>query len=79
MAAVLANGKRLLAQGTVLQAIGRSRTPKAGTGGLSTVDDLPFFLSADVLNPFISDELRLSRPPSFFASRVVKGRLVTTQ
>src|SRR5690349_1992576 len=49
MAAVLANGKRLLAQGTFLKALGRSRTPKAGTGGLATVDGLPFFLQAEIL------------------------------
>ena len=35
-AAVLPNGKRLLTQGTFLQALGRSRTPKAGTGGMAT-------------------------------------------
>ncbi|MDA1315626.1 MAG: P63C domain-containing protein [Acidobacteria bacterium] len=66
MAAVLPSGKRLLAQGTLLRAIGRSRTPKAGTGGLSTGDDLPFFLSADILKQFISDELRLSTTPILF-------------
>jgi P63C domain-containing protein len=66
VAAVLSNGKRLLSQGTVLQAIGRSRTPKAGTGGFSTVDELPFFLQADKLKPFISEELRLSTTPILF-------------
>jgi hypothetical protein len=66
VAAVLTNGKRLLSQGTVLQAIGRSRTPKAGTGGFTTVDDLPFFLQADVLKPFISDELMMSTTPILF-------------
>src|SRR5450759_4897793 len=55
VAAVLPNGKRLLAQGTFLKAIGRSRTPKAGTGGLSSVDGLPFFLQAELLKPFISE------------------------
>jgi hypothetical protein len=65
-AAVLPNGKRLLSQGTFLQAIGRSRTPKAGTGGLSTVDGLPFFLQAEQLKPFISEELRLSTTPIMF-------------
>src|SRR6266446_6325971 len=59
-AAVLPNGQRLLTQGTLLMAIGRSRTPKAGTGGYTTVDDLPFFLQAEQLKPFISDELRVS-------------------
>jgi hypothetical protein len=65
-AAVLPSGKRLLSQGTFLKALGRSRTPKAGTGGLSTVDGLPFFLQAEVLRPFITDELRLSTTPILF-------------
>lgn len=69
VAAVLPNGKRLLSQGTVLQAIGRSRTPKAGTGGFSTVDGLPFFLQAEVLKPFISEELMLSTTPILFRLR----------
>ena len=66
LGAVLQNGKRLLSQGTFLQALGRSRSPKAGTGGLSTVDGTPFFLQADVLKPFISKELLLSTTPIFF-------------
>lgn len=66
LAAVLPNGKRLIVQGTMLTAIGRSRTPKAGTGGTVNVDGLPFFLSAEVLKPFITDELRLSTTPIFF-------------
>ena len=66
VAAVLPNGKRLLSQGTVLQAIGRSRTPKAGTGGFSTVDGLPFFLQAEALKPFISEELMMSTTPILF-------------
>jgi hypothetical protein len=66
MAAVLPNGKRLIVQGTMLTAIGRSRTPKAGTGGSVNVDGLPFFLSADILKPFITEELRLSTTPIFF-------------
>jgi P63C domain len=66
IAANLANGKRLLSQGTFLQAIGRSRTPKAGTGGFSNVDGLPFFLQAEALSPFISEELRLSTTPILF-------------
>jgi len=71
IAAVLTNGKRLLSQGTVLQAIGRSRTPKGGTGGFSNVDQLPFFLSAEVLKPFISEELLMSTTPIHF--RLKKG------
>jgi hypothetical protein len=69
VAAVLPNGKRLLSQGTVLQAIGRSRTPKAGTGGFSTVDGLPFFLQAETLKPFISEELMMSTTPILFRLR----------
>jgi len=66
IAAVLPNGKRLLIQKTVLTAMGRSRSPKAGTGILSTVDDLPFFLSAEVLKPFITEELMQSTTPIHF-------------
>jgi hypothetical protein len=66
IAAVLPNGKRLIVQGTMLTAIGRSRTPKAGTGGSVNVDGLPFFLSAEVLKPFVTEELRLSTTPIFF-------------
>jgi hypothetical protein len=72
VAAVLPNGKRLLAQGTFLKALGRSRTPKGGTGGFTTVDGLPFFLQADVLRPFISEELLLSTTPILF--RLKRGQ-----
>lgn len=64
--AVLEDGTRLLSQGTFLQAIGRSRTPKAGTGGLTTVDGLPFFLQAELLKPFVSSELEVSTKPVVF-------------
>ena len=60
---VLEDETRVLAQGGFLQAIGRSRTPKAGTGGLSNVDELPFFLRASQLKPFVSKELALSTKP----------------
>jgi len=65
-AAVLPNGKRLLTQSTFLLAIGRSRSPKGGTGVLTTVDGVPFFLQADLLSPFISEELLASTTPIFF-------------
>lgn len=68
-AAVLSNGKRLISQGTFLRAIGRARSPKAGTGVLSTVDDLPFFLQAPVLKPFIDEDLRVSTTPVFFLQK----------
>jgi hypothetical protein len=71
-AAVLPNHKRLLTQATFLRALGRSRSPKAGTGVLTTVDGIPFFLQADVLKPFISEELLASTTPVFFLDK--KGR-----
>ena len=65
-AAVLADGTRLIAQAAFLKALGRSRSPKAGTGVLTTVDDLPFFLQAKVLKPFIDNELAESAKPVFY-------------
>jgi hypothetical protein len=74
-AAVLPNGKRILSQGSFLMAIGRSRTPKAGTGALTTVDGLPFFLQAEALKPFISDALRETTTPIFFRTKDGKRAL----
>jgi hypothetical protein len=65
-AANLKDGRRVLSQGQFLLAIGRSRTPKAGTGVKSAVDELPFFLQAEALKPFISNELRVSTKPIHF-------------
>ena len=70
--AVLADGTRLITQGAFLKALGRSRSPKAGTGVLTTVDELPFFLQANVLKPFIDKELALSTKPIFY--RTEKGK-----
>jgi len=67
--AVLPNGKRIVTQGTFLTSLGRSRSPKAGTGVLSTVDGLPFFLQAEVLKPFISDALMESTTPIFYRTK----------
>ena len=72
IAAVLPGGIRVVLQATFLRAIGRSRSPKAGTGVLSTADGLPFFLSAQKLQPFIDDELRESTKPIFWLDD--KGR-----
>lgn len=74
-AAVLPNGKRLITQATFLKALGRSRSPKAGTGVLSTVDGLPFFLQAEALKPFISEELTMSTTPIFYRTKA-GGRAV---
>ena len=68
-AAVLSDGKRLLIQSTFLRALGRSRSPKAGTGVLSTVDGLPFFLQAEALKPFITNEIYESTKPVFFRTK----------
>lgn len=64
--AVLPNGTRIITQATFLRALGRSRSPKAGTGILSTVDGLPFFLQAEALKPFISEDLAMSTTPIFY-------------
>jgi len=69
--AVLETGARLLTQETFLNAIGRARKAKAGTGSEKLVDGLPPFLAADYLKPFISEELRQSTAPVLF--RVPKG------
>ena len=67
--AVLPNGARIITQATFLRALGRSRSPKAGTGVLSTVDELPFFLQAEALRPFISDDLLQSTSPIFYRTK----------
>ena len=70
---VLADETRVLSQGGFLQSIGRSRTPKAGTGGISNVDELPFFLRSARLRPFISRELIMSTHPIIF--RLTSGQI----
>ena len=68
-AAVLRDERRIITQGTFLRALGRSRSPKAGKGVLSTVDELPFFLQAKVLKPFIDKDLALSTNPVFYRTK----------
>lgn len=65
----LPSGQRVITQATFLRSLGRSRSPKAGTGVLSTVDELPFFLQADVLKPFITNELAESTRPIFYRAK----------
>lgn len=65
----LPNKKRIITQAAFLRALGRSRSPKAGTGVLKTVDDLPFFLQADVLKPFINEGLYTSTKPIFYRTK----------
>lgn len=68
-AAVLQDETRIITQATFLRALGRSRSPKAGTGVLSTVDELPFFLQADALKPFIDKDLVESTKPIFYRTK----------
>lgn len=68
-AAVLQDERRIITQATFLRALGRSRSPKAGTGVLSTVDELPFFLQAEALKPFITDGLVEAIKPIFYRTK----------
>ncbi|WP_027330865.1 P63C domain-containing protein [Marinimicrobium agarilyticum] len=67
--AVLPDGTRVISQATFLRALGRSRSPKAGTGVLSSGEQLPFFLSAAALRPYISEDLIESTKPIFYRSQ----------
>ena len=62
--AVLEDGTRVLTQSGFLTAIGRSRTPKAGTG--ATVAKVPIFWVAGNLKPFIDKDLLVSTMPIKF-------------
>lgn len=64
--AVLSDGRRIITQADFLRTLSRSRSPKAGTGVFSTVDELPFFLQAEVLKPFITSDLLVSTKPIFY-------------
>lgn len=67
--AVLPNGQRIITQATFLRSLGRSRSPKAGTGVLSTAEGLPFFLQSEALKPYITDDLAMSTTPVFFRTK----------
>ena len=60
---VLEDETRVLSQGGFLQAIGRSRTPKAGTGGVDLTQSI---LAASNLKPFVSESLGVSTKPILF-------------
>jgi hypothetical protein len=68
--AVLADGRRVLTQMGVMRAIGRGRPQAQRTVG----EDLPPFLSAASLKPFISDDLRRSSTPIVFAPKGGGGK-----
>ena len=63
---VLSDETRVLTQREFLTAIGRSRGPKAGRGGMEKVGALPFFLSPRQLRPFITNKLKMLGRPVFF-------------
>lgn len=64
--AVLEDGTRVLSQGSVLNAIGKHARPKAGQGATFNVDEVPAFLAAKSLQPFLSHELLMSTKPVRF-------------
>jgi P63C domain len=55
--AVLNNRTRVITQASFLRLLGRSRSPKAGTGVYATADGVPFFLQAKILAPYITDDV----------------------
>lgn len=66
--AVLADGRRLLTQQGMLQAIGRARSAKGGQGATQGIDKPPAFLAAKNLKPFITNALKASTTPVRFKS-----------
>lgn len=64
--AVLEDGRRLLTQQGFLQAIGRARSAKGGQG--ASGDNLPAFLAAKNIKPFIDSDLVTSTKPVIFRS-----------
>lgn len=67
--AVLEDDRRIITQAGFMRSLGRSRSPKAGTGVLTTADNVPFFMQAEVLQPFIDDETLEVSQPVFFRSK----------
>jgi hypothetical protein len=64
--AVLEGGTRVLTQKGFLRALGRSPSPRGMEGG---GDQLPAFLRAKSLSPFISEDLRSATEPIVFVHR----------
>ncbi len=62
--AVLQNGQRVLSQGGLLTALGRSRQVKGGQGATSDGGDkVPAVIAAENLKPFIPDDLTVTTTP----------------
>jgi hypothetical protein len=71
--AVLADGRRVLTQQAVLDAIGRSR-PSGAEAQKASIENLPVFLAHPNLIPFISEDLRRSSLPVLFRPLGTGGR-----
>jgi len=67
--AVLEDDRRIITQASFLRSLGRARSPKAGAGVLTTAEDVPFFLQAEVLQDFVDDELLDVVKPVFYRTR----------
>ena len=67
--AVLEDDRRIITQASFLRSLGRARSPKAGAGVLSTADETPFFLQAEILQPFVDEELLEVSKPVFYRSK----------
>lgn len=68
-AAVLPDGRRIIHQTGFLAAIGRSRSSSRKVSKASeAIDNMPPFLAADILKPYVSEELIRSATPIFFRS-----------
>lgn len=67
--AIVGDDLRVITQATFMRALGRARSPKAGTGVLATVDEVPFFLSASVFKPFITEDILESTKPHFYRTK----------
>jgi len=67
--AVLEDDRRIITQASFLRSLGRARSPKAGTGVLATADERPFFLQAEVLQPFVDEDLLDISKPVFYRTK----------
>lgn len=67
--AVLGDERRIITQAGFLRSLGRARSPKAGTGVLTTADEVPFFLQAEALQPFVDEELLEMARPVFYRTK----------
>lgn len=66
--AVLPDGTRVINQASFLRTLGRSRSPKQGTGVTTNVDELPFFLQSKSIRPFVPNDLEMSTTPIKYVS-----------